>query len=242
MTALDDPRSGVLASSLAVASGRQHRDDPVLPSTGGPAGNAILTAWTGLVLLVLSVAELLTLIDVRGLISWHLAIGALLIPPALLKTGTTTWRMVRYYRGNAPYQQAGPPPLLLRLLGPVVVLSTLALLATGVVLVLLGEESSRNVLVALPLVRVDWLSLHQASFAVWAPATGLHLIGRLVPALQVVARRLSVPGRLRRRLAAATVVAVAVPLAVLIAHAVGDWGGEGHRFHPGSRSGPPPGP
>ena len=224
MTALDDPTSGVVASSLAAAVGRQHRNDPVLPSTGGPAGNAVLTAWTGLVLLVLFVAELLTLIDIRGLISWHVGIGALLVPPALLKVSSTTWRMVRYYRGNAPYQQAGPPPLLLRLLGPAVVLSTVALLATGVLLVLLGEDSSRQVVVTVPFVRVDWLFLHQASFAVWATVTSLHLIGRLVPALQVVTRsRQPIPGRFPRLLAASATVAVGVPLAVLIIHALGDW-------------------
>lgn len=238
MTVLDDPKPGVLASSLAAATGRQHRDDPVLPGTGGPAGNAVLTAWTGLVLLVLFVAELLTLIDIRGLISWHIGLGALLIPPALLKTTSTAWRMVRYYRGNAPYQQAGPPPLLLRLLGPAVVVSTLGLLATGVVLVLLGEDSSRQVLVTLPLVRVDWLFVHQASFAVWATVTGLHLVGRLVPALQVVARsRRRIPGRVRRLLAGALVVAVAVPLTVLVVRASSDWGEDGHRLQPGNGSG-----
>jgi hypothetical protein len=72
------------------------RTDPVLAGSGGPAGNAVLTAWTGLTLLVLSVAELLTLFDVRGLISWHVAIGALLVPPALVKTASTGWRIARY--------------------------------------------------------------------------------------------------------------------------------------------------
>ena len=235
VTTVDQEPSGVLASSLAAAMGRHHREDPVLPGTGGPAGNVILTAWTGLVLLALSVAELLTLFDVRGLISWHVAIGALLIPPALLKTGTTTWRMVQYYRGNGAYQQAGPPPLLLRLLGPAVVLSTLGLLATGVLLVLLGEQTSRTVLVTLPLVRVDWLFLHQATFAVWATVTGLHLLGRLVPALQIVARnrqRLRMPGRVGRSLAAATVIVVAVLLAVLLAQSVSDWDSGRLPFHP----------
>src|SRR3954470_5743399 len=92
-----------VAETVEVALGRTHRDDPVLPGTGGPAGNAVLTAWTGLVLLVLGVAELLTLFDVRGLLSWHVAIGALLVPPALLKTASTGWRLVRYYTGNPPY-------------------------------------------------------------------------------------------------------------------------------------------
>src|ERR1700759_5104409 len=78
--------------TLAEATGRESRDNPVLPGTGGPAGNALLTAGTALVLLVLSVGELLTLFDVHGLISWHVALGALLVPPAAMKTASTTWR------------------------------------------------------------------------------------------------------------------------------------------------------
>ena len=90
----DEPRSWLLArgrpapnplvETLDEATGLGRREDPVLPVTGGPAGNARLTAWTGVVLLVLSLAELVTLLDVRGLISWHIVIGTLLLPPALL--------------------------------------------------------------------------------------------------------------------------------------------------------------
>src|SRR5689334_6912276 len=129
------------------AIGRQHRRDPVLPRTGGPAGNARLTAWTGLVLLALFLAELVTLLDVHGLMSWHVTIGALLIPPALLKTGSTGWRIVRYYRGNDAYRAAGPPPLLLRVLGPLVVFSTLAVLGTGIWLIVVGPDRSRSDLI-----------------------------------------------------------------------------------------------
>lgn len=67
---------------------------------------------------MLFLGELLTLLDVRGLITWHVVLGALLIPPALLKTATTSWRIVRYYSGNIDYRTAGPPPTLLRLLEP----------------------------------------------------------------------------------------------------------------------------
>ena len=112
--------------TVAEATGRETRDNPVIPGTGGPAGNVLLTAWTGLVLLALSVSEGLTLFDVRGLISWHVALGALMIPPAVMKTVSTGWRMGRYYVGSPPYQQAGPPPLLMRLLGPLLVVSTWA--------------------------------------------------------------------------------------------------------------------
>jgi hypothetical protein len=47
----------VTADVLAEASGRRHRTDPVAAGHGGPAGNARLTATTGLVLLVLCLAE-----------------------------------------------------------------------------------------------------------------------------------------------------------------------------------------
>jgi hypothetical protein len=185
-------RSGlpsIVIDTLYAALGRSHRDDPVASGTGGPAGNARLTAWTGLLLLVLSVAELVTLINVGGLISWHIVIGTLLVPPALLKTASTGWRIARYYRGNLAYHQAGPPPLLLRILGPGVVASTLGLLVSGLLLVLLGQDRSRTVLLTALGQRVDWLTLHQGLFIVWAVLTGLHVLGRTVPALQLTVLR-----------------------------------------------------
>lgn len=139
--------TAMVTDVVAHATGRRERANPVAAPSGGPAGNALLTAWTGLALLVLSVAELLTLLDVRGLITWHVIVGALLVPPAVLKTVTTGWRIVRYYQGDRAYQAAGPPPTLLRALGPLVVLTTLALLGTGVLLILVGEPSSRAPLV-----------------------------------------------------------------------------------------------
>ena len=141
--------------AVDAALGRSHRTDPVSGSSGGPAGNGRLIAWTGLVLLVLFVAELVTLLDVRSLIGWHLALGVFLVPPVLLKTATTGWRIVRYYTGLEPYRQAGPPPALLRVLGPLVVVASLGLLATGVALVLLGERSSRQTSIAVLGLRVD---------------------------------------------------------------------------------------
>jgi hypothetical protein len=51
--------------------------------------------------------------------------------------------MVGYYARRRPYRQAGPPPMALRILGPFVIFFTLAVLASGVALVLLGESSSR---------------------------------------------------------------------------------------------------
>ena len=219
--------SKLVVDAVAEATGRHRRADPVLPGTGGPAGNAVLTAWTGLILLVLSVAELLTLFDVRGLISWHVAIGALLVPPALVKTGTTGWRIIRYYRGDAPYLQAGPPSTVMRLLGPLVVFSTLALLGSGVVLVVLGEQQSRQAVATALGFRVDWITVHQAAFAVWATATGLHLLGRIVPALRLTVladRARQVPGGLRRGWVLGLATVAAAVLAVVLVAAQGNWG------------------
>jgi hypothetical protein len=109
---------------LEEAVGRRHRPDPVLGRTAGPAGNAQLTAWTGLLLLALAVVELVTLVDVRGLLSWHVVVGVLLAAVAALKITSAGWRFLRYYGRNRPYRHAGPPPMLLRLLGPFVVLGT----------------------------------------------------------------------------------------------------------------------
>jgi hypothetical protein len=171
-----------------------------------------------------SLGELLTLVSIHNLISWHVAIGALLVPPAVLKTGSTGWRMVRYYLGNPPYREAGPPPTLLRLLGPLVVVSTLGLLATGVWLVVLGPGSSHHSLFSLVGFRVDWVTLHQGFFAVWCVVTGLHLLSRLVPALRVTVgkdRSAYVPGTWARWLLLAGTAASAAALAVTLVRADG---------------------
>src|SRR3954466_7854506 len=186
MTSFGGATARHLEEAFAEASGRAGRVDPVLPGSGGPAGNACLTAWTAMTLLVLGVAELVTLLDVRGLISWHVAIGVLLVPPALLKTASTGWRILRYYTRSRPPRSAGPPPLLLRVLGPLVVAATLAVLASGIVLIAVGEERGRAALFTVLGQRTDWAGLHQALFVVFAVVSGLHLLARLVPALTLV--------------------------------------------------------
>ncbi len=235
------PGPPILTDTLNTAIGRAGRDDPVAPKTGGPAGNARLTAWTGLLLLALSVAELITLIDVSGLISWHIVVGTLLIPPAVLKTASTGWRIARYYSHHDAYRHAGPPPTLLRILGPGVVASTLGLLGSGLLLVLIGQQNSRTVLISALGQRVDWLTLHQALFLLWAVLTGLHVLARLIPALQltVVNRHPTskVDGSHLRSAAISGAVILAVVSAVLVWSASSSWQHDDHhgrhfRIHP----------
>jgi hypothetical protein len=220
------------------AVGRRHRPDPVLGRTAGPAGNAQLTAWTGLLLLALAVVELVTLIDVRGLLSWHVVVGVLLAAVAALKIASAGWRFLRYYGRNRPYRQAGPPPMLLRILGPFAVLGTVAVLASGLWLIVVGPDTGRRTLLTLLGQRIDLVSLHQASFIVFAVAAGLHLLARFVPAVVLATERgHRGVGRLRGRGPRIAVLVVAVVAgalaAALILPAAAPWQDE--------RREPPPG-
>jgi hypothetical protein len=216
---------------VAESIGRNHRADPVLPHSGGPAGNARLTAWTGLVLLALFLAELVTLISVRGLISWHIVIGVLLIPPALLKTGVTGWRIIRYYTGSKPYRSAGPPILPLRLLGPLVIISTLGVLGSGLLLALLGTESSGHGILGTPL---TLLMVHKAAFVGWGASTGLHTLARIIPALQRTLLRRgrgdAVPGAPARGTVLVATLAVAAVTALATISAAGAVQWRNHQY------------
>jgi hypothetical protein len=210
---------------VETALGREHRDDRALPRTGGPAGNAALTAWTGIVLLVLFVAECVTLLSLHQLISWHIVLGTVLVPVALLKTATTGWRIVRYYAGSDAYVAAGPPPLLLRLLGPLVVLTALAVLGSGLALVATGSDVTP--FATLGGFSVDAVTVHKACFVLWLVVVGAHTLVRLVPAFQLAARtgprRRAVDGAWLRGVAVVLSLAVGVGAGAVVLSASGAW-------------------
>ena len=209
--------SRVVGDAVAAGLGRTRREDAVRRPFGGPRGNAQLTAWTGLLLFVLFAAEGITLISVRALLSWHVAVGAILIPLALLKTASTGWRIVRYYAGNATYMQAGPPPMLLRVLGPVVIAATLAVLGSGVMLIVVGPANGGGI----------WLGLHKATFVLWLVVMAVHVLTRLFPAFLTVREGAGstdrVPGRLGRGAALLASIGVGVVLALVLVRADGAW-------------------
>ena len=74
----------------------------------GVESNARLTAMTAAVLLVLLGAEGITLLRLHSLLWLHVLIGTALVPPVLLKMGSTFYRFVRYYRGSPAYRRKGP--------------------------------------------------------------------------------------------------------------------------------------
>jgi hypothetical protein len=172
---------------------------------GGSEGNERLTAATAVVLLVLLAAEGLTLLGVKQLLLPHVFLGFLLIPLVLLKLASTGWRMTAYYRRVDDYVRRGPPAALLRVLvGPLVVVSTISLFATGVAVVALGRRG--------PL-----LGLHKASFIVWVGAMSVHVLAHVLKLPRLVAldwwRGDSASGRRVRQL----VLAGAVVMGLLVA-------------------------
>jgi hypothetical protein len=184
----------------------------------GVAANARLTATNAAMLLVLLAAEGVTILRVRELLTPHVFIGMVLIPPVLLKMASTTWRCVQYYRGAPAYRRKGPPPVPLRLLGPVVVILTVVLLASGVGLLLVSPSW-------LPLL----LKVHKASFVLWFAAMTIHVLGHLGEVFRLAPRdwlqrtRRDVTGAAPRQwLIAVSLVAGAV-LGFLLLSQVGHW-------------------
>lgn len=137
----------------------------------GAEGNSRLTAVNGSVLVALLAVEGVTVLNVRGMITLHVYLGLLLVGPVLLKCASTLYRFLRYYTGARPYVQKGPPHPILRVLGPVVILSSLAVLGTGIGLVYAG-----------PAYRQPLLTLHKASFILWLAVTTIHVLGHVLDA------------------------------------------------------------
>jgi len=134
----------------------------------GVEANARLTGSTAAVLLVMLAAEGLTIPFIRPLITPHVVIGMALVPPVLVKLGSTGYRFVRYYTGALSYVRRGSPPALLRLLGPFVVVLTLAVLGSGIALLFAALRW-----------RADLLLLHKASFVLWFGAMTIHVLAHL---------------------------------------------------------------
>jgi hypothetical protein len=183
--------------------------------TGGTDGNERLTAATAAVLLVLLALEGLTLLGIQQFLRPHIFLGLLLIPPILLKLASTGWRMSRYYRRSEEYVRRGPPALLLRtIVAPVLVLSTVALFATGIAAAALGRGGLL-------------LGLHKLSFIVWVGAMSIHVLTRAAKLPRLIAadwwRRDALRGRHARQLVLTGTLVAGLGLAVLTLPVVDHW-------------------
>lgn len=200
---------------MSVTARHSHRRPP--DHDTGAEGNERLTALTGAILLVGFAVEGLTIPVIGRLLTLHFFLGMLLIGPVALKICSTCYRFARYYTGAAPYVRRGPPAPLLRALGPVVILTSLAVLGTGVMLAITGRPG-------------HWLLLHQAAFFVWFGVMTIHvlayawrvpriLLGRPAPGQA----RIAVPGGAVRWLAVAAALGGGLLIALLTIHLAMPW-------------------
>jgi hypothetical protein len=205
------------------AATRRRPDIEPLPEDRSPPGdgveaNARLTGMTAVVLLVLLAVEGFTILRIGKLLTLHVVIGMVLVPPVLLKIGSTTWRFARYYLGSPEYRRKGPPPALLRLLGPFLVVLTVAVLGTGVAL-LLGPASLRR----------QFLFLHKATFILWIAAMIVHVLGHIVDTAHLAPRdfyrrtRHQIRGAGARQWALVGTLCCGALLAIAVAPKIGPW-------------------
>lgn len=107
------------------------------------------------------------MLQVHRLLTLHVFVGMVLVPPVLLKLASTTYRFLGYYAGAPAYRRKGPPPVLLRLLGPLLAVLTATVLASGVALLFVGQGPRSGV-----------LFVHTASFVLWFAAMTVHVVGQ----------------------------------------------------------------
>ena len=195
---------------------------PSLPAqrTDGPEGNERLTAITGAVLLILLIVECYTILRIGRLLTLHVFLGMLLLGPVSLKAASVIYRFARYYTGSAPYRRKGPPALLLRLIGPVIVLLTACVFGSGIMLAVTGPSYGYGG-------PSGWLVVHRISFLAWAFFIVIHVLAyvpRLPRLLAAEARGTALLGGRGTRLALLIASLLAgLVIALLTVHLASKW-------------------
>ncbi|MBS1882097.1 MAG: hypothetical protein JSS97_03980 [Actinobacteria bacterium] len=196
----------MLDSQAATIGGAGRR---LATRSGGVAGNARLTGVVAVALLVLLAAEGVTIPFIGKWLGPHMFIGLLLVPPVALKLASTGYRFARYYTHDGPYVRKGPPPILLRVLAPGVVLTTIAVFGTGVALLFTGPPSSTLILA------------HKVSFIAWVAFMSLHVLGHLLELPRLASADWRRNGPPEARLAGAGLRASALAGAIVLGVALG---------------------
>lgn len=141
----------------------------------GVVGNERMTALASAVLLVLILAELVTLANLHALLSPHIVVGVLLVGPLGVKLGSVGSRFVRYYTGSPVFVRKGPPRLALRVLAPLLVVTTLVVIGSGMALLVYGPTAVG------PL-----RAVHFVSTVIWLPMIAVHLFAYIRQVLPLI--------------------------------------------------------
>jgi hypothetical protein len=180
----------------------------------GVGGNSRLTGMAGAVISVLLAVEGFTIRGVGEHLTLHVFIGMMLIPLIVLKTASTGYRIVQYYRGNGAYVRRGAPPLLLRVLGPFVVVLSIAVVATGILAIVSGRGTR-------------WLPIHKATFIVWFVVMTVHVLGHFIEtthlAVADVAGKPRISGGTTRLVLIVTALLLGIVLAIGTRGLVDHW-------------------
>jgi hypothetical protein len=180
-------------------------------------GNEALTSAAALILVLLLSAEGVTIVRMQGLVTAHMFIGMVLIPPVALKLGSTGYRFARYYTRALPYREKGPPFLPLRVLAPVLVASTIAVFVSGVLLLVARHKSG------------SLLEIHKLSFIVFGVVFVPHLLAYFPRAIRSLrtdwraARRQGAPGSGLRATLVALAIGGGAALALAVLPAIHTW-------------------
>jgi hypothetical protein len=196
---------------------------------GGPDGNEQLTATVGVILLVLFAVLGVSIIRIGQLLWLHLFLGVILTGPVAVKIASTGYRFTRYYNGSPTYRSKGPPHPVMRALGPLVILTTLAVFLTGLLLLVDGPSAPGTLRI-----------LHKLSFFAWLAVVGIHVLGHLAElpgSVQAVrraqGRTANLPGTRGRAIAIIGSLAAGLALALLFLPEIHTWTSAGgfHGFH-----------
>jgi hypothetical protein len=150
-------------------SGQTHTSKSNADKQSSVTGNERITALAGAILLVLIVVELVSAAILHTLMSIHVFAGVLLAGPLIVKLGSIGWRFMRYYTGSPAFVRRGPPHLALRLMAPLLIVTTLVVIGSGIGLVVTGPGSAGLL-----------LPLHGFSVLVWLPLIAIHTFAHIL--------------------------------------------------------------
>ncbi|MHB8191474.1 MAG: hypothetical protein ACYDHP_13880 [Ferrimicrobium sp.] len=181
---------------------------------------ARLMSLLGVVLFIGLAVEGITVVFIGQLIALHVLLAMILLPVMIYKIVIAFYRFSMYYLGARDFKNAGPPEMLLRVIGPLMILSTVVLMGSGIILIYQFPGT--------PIANF-WRLVHQASFIVWFGVVTLHVLAYMRRAFGTAgddirhSRYHTLIGRRGRLISIAISLIVGGLLASLVMPAVGPW-------------------